>query len=140
MSQSAITAYLHQPLYIHGNGFAQIAFNHSVTLYNIADVYGFFLRQVLDFGVNVYSGFLTYLRCPAFADAKNVRKPDLNPFIDRQIHSCDSSQFLPPSLTLTLLVLRVGAPNLNNSLAAHDLTFSAYLFDGCPYLHNTIPA
>jgi hypothetical protein len=97
MTQSPITANLHQPLDIHGNGFAQIAFNHPVTLDNIADIYGLFLGQIFNLGVNVDSGFLTDLCRPAFADAKYVRKPDLNPFIERQINSCDSSQFLPPS-------------------------------------------
>jgi len=140
MTQSTIAANLHKPLDIHGNGFAQIAFNHPVTLDNITDFYGLFLGHIFNLGINVNSGFQAYFCCPGFADTINVCKPDLNPFIERQIYSCDSSQFLPPFLTLTLLVLWIGAPNMNNSLAAHNLAFSAHFFDGCSYLHNTVPA
>ena len=83
MTQSAIATNLHQPLDIHRNGFAQIAFNHPVSLDNVTDAHGFFLSQVFDLGVNVDSGFLTDFRRAAFADAEYVRKPDLNPFVER---------------------------------------------------------
>ena len=36
------------------------------------------------------------LVAPALADAVDVSQTDLNPFVQWQIHSCDSSQFLPP--------------------------------------------
>ena len=86
------------------------------------------------FVFEIDAGFLTDLGRPALADSINVGQTDLNPFVQRQIHSCDSSQCFPLNpfavpLSLTLLVLGIGAQNLDDSLAAHDLALGAYFFD-----------
>ena len=97
MAQTSIRTDLHEAFYIHGHGLAKIPFNHTVSLDDVPDTHGFVFGQVLHFGTDVYGGFLANFGCPAFANAKNVSQANLNPFIQWQIHTCDSSQFLPPS-------------------------------------------
>jgi hypothetical protein len=96
VAQSSIRPDLHKPFDIHRNRLAQVALNHPVPLDYIPDAHDLVFGQVLNFCINVNTGFLAYIRSPTLADSKNVSQTDLNPLIQRQIHSRDSSQFLPP--------------------------------------------
>jgi hypothetical protein len=96
MSQSTIAPDFHQPLYIHGNRFAQVAFDHSIPLYDIAHPHYLILGEILYLYINIDKGFLADLGRPAFSDSIDIGQPNLNPLIERQIDSCNSSQCIPP--------------------------------------------
>ncbi len=96
MTKTTVRANFHQPLDIHGNCLAQISFNHPIPLDDVSDAHRFLFGQVLYLRVEIDAGLLTNLGRAALADAIYVGETDLNSFAQRQIYSCDSSQFLPP--------------------------------------------
>ncbi len=97
MTQASIRTDLHEPLDIHGNRLAQIPFHHSISLNDVPDSHRLIFGQILYFGVNTDGSFLANLGSPALANAINIGQAYLNSLVQWQIHSCDSSQFLPPS-------------------------------------------
>lgn len=97
MAQTTIGTDLHEALDIHGHSLAKVPFHHTVSLDDVPDAHSFVFGQVLHLGIDVYGGFPANLGRPAFANAKNISQANLNPFIQWQIHTRDSSQFLPPS-------------------------------------------
>jgi len=157
MTQPSIRSDFHKSFDIQGHGLAQIAFHHSISLYYIPDAHRFIFSQIFHLGIEIDSSLPTNLGRPALANAIDVGQTDQNLFAQRQIHSCDSSQFTnllcfkltidylrltiegfsnrPPLSrsrifsSLALLMLRVGAPNLDHSFAAHYLALGAHLFD-----------
>jgi hypothetical protein len=135
MPQSPVRSYLHEPLDIHGNRFTQISFNHPIPLDDISNAHRFIFGQVFHFSRGIYLGFFANFDGPAMPDAINVGQTDPNFFIQRQVHSCNSSQFLPP-LSLALLVLGIDTTNLDHPFTAHNLTFGAKFLDGRSYFHN----
>ena len=102
MAQPTIGADFHEPLDIHRDRFAQISFDHSISLDDVSNAHRFVFGQVFHLGVEIDAGLFTDLGRPAFADPVDVSQTDLNSLTQRQIHSCDSSQFLPPFLGLTI--------------------------------------
>jgi hypothetical protein len=98
VAQSPIRAYLHKPLYIHGNRFAQVSFNQSVPLDYIPNAHRFFFGQVFHFRRGINLGFFANFCGPAVPDAINVSQTYPNFLVQRQVYSCNSSQFLPPSI------------------------------------------
>jgi hypothetical protein len=96
--QSSIRTYLHKTFNIHGNRFAQVPLNHSIPLDYIPNAHRFFFSQVFHFRRGIYLGFFANFCGPAVPDAINVSQTYPNFLIQRQVHSCNSSQFLPPSI------------------------------------------
>jgi hypothetical protein len=96
MPQAAIATDFHQPLYIQGNRFAEIPFNHAIPLYDIAHPHNLVFSEILNLCVDIDKGFLADFGCPALSDSINIGQPNLNSLIQRQIDSCDSSQCIPP--------------------------------------------
>ena len=96
MAQSPVRADFHKSLDIYGNRFAQISFDHPISLDDAPDAHCLLFGQILYLRIEVDAGLLTNFRRPALADSINVSQTDLNSLAQRQIHSCDSSQFLPP--------------------------------------------
>jgi hypothetical protein len=96
VSQSPIRAYLHEPFNIHGNSFAQVPFDHSIPLDNIPDAHRFVFGHIFYLSRSINLGFFTNLESPAMPDPIDIGQTDPDFLIQRQIHSCDSGQFLPP--------------------------------------------
>ena len=96
VAQAPVRTDFHKSLNIKGNGFTQIPFNHAISLNDTPDTHGFVFSQVFNLGMDVYDCFLADLGRSAFSNTVNVGQTNLDPFVQRQIHSCDSSQFLPP--------------------------------------------
>jgi hypothetical protein len=94
--QSPIRPDLHEPFNIHGNRFPQVPFDHSIPLDDIPNAHGFVFGQIFYLSRSIKLGFLTNLESPAMPDPIDIGQTDPNFLIQRQIHSCDSSQFLPP--------------------------------------------
>jgi hypothetical protein len=96
VAQTTIRTDFHKPLDVHGNSFAQVSFHHAVPLDDIPDANRFILGQIFHLGMDVNRSFPANLFRSAPANTENVGQTNQNPFIQWQIHSCDSSQFLPP--------------------------------------------
>jgi len=92
MAQAPITADFHEPLDVHGNSLAQIAFHHAISLDYVSDPDDLVFREILHFGGDFDLRLLANVRRPALADAVYVCESDLHPLVDGQIHSRDSSQ------------------------------------------------
>jgi hypothetical protein len=92
VSQAAIAADFHEPLDVHGNSLAQIAFHHAISLDYVSDPDDLIFREILHFGGDFHVCLLANVRRPAPADAVYVCESDLHPLVDGQIHPRDSSQ------------------------------------------------
>lgn len=96
MSQAAVASDLHQSLYIHGNRLAEISFNHPIPLYDVAHPHDLVFGKVFYLGADIDEGFLANLGSPALSDSIDISQTDLNPLVQRQIDSSNSSQCVPP--------------------------------------------
>jgi hypothetical protein len=160
MTQAAVAPNLHEPLDVHGNGLAQIAFDHAVPLDDVPDANDLIFGEILDLGADVDACLLADRRRPAPADAEDICESDLHPLVNWQIHSRNSSQSKPPNSqfwildfgfeafkkskiqnlkcsTLPLLVLGIGALDVHHSLAADDLALGTDSFHRCTHFHDT---
>jgi hypothetical protein len=96
VTQPPIRTDFHEPFDVHGDRFAQVPFHHSISLDDIPDAHRLIFGQILYLCIDIDGGLLANLGSPALADSKDIGQAYLNPLIQRQIHSCDSSQFIPP--------------------------------------------
>src|SRR5256714_4427413 len=67
-------------------------------------------------------------------DAVDVRQPDLEPLLVRQVHSGDACQ--PTLLPLSLLVTRIRADDHGRAVPLDDAAPLAHGLDGCSDLHD----
>src|SRR5262245_4197474 len=77
MAQSAITADVHQPLYVQLNRFTQIAFDGALRVDYRAYAVQLIFSQVADFLIDVDLSLTEYARRARFADAVYVGQSDL---------------------------------------------------------------
>src|SRR5688572_3310524 len=131
VAQAAVAADLHETFDVHGDGLAQIAFHHSVPLNDIAHAHYFVFGHILDLRTEIHPGFLADLGGSGSADSIDIGQTDLNPFIDREIDSRDSSHCSPPAtpilcpqaghrLSLALLMFGIGTLNPHYPFSAHN--------------------
>src|SRR4029453_14851698 len=81
-------------------------------------------------------GFLEDVVRLRAADAVDVRQADLDPLVERQIHSRDSRHVCP--LTLSLLVLGDRADDPDDAVSPDDLALHADSLDRCPDFHDRL--
>jgi len=96
MPQPAVASDFHQPFNIHGNRFTEIPFDHSISLYDIAHTHNLVFREIFYLGVDIDKSLLADLGCPALSNSIDIGQSDLDPLVQREIDSCDSSQCVPP--------------------------------------------
>jgi hypothetical protein len=81
MTQSPVTAKVHESFFFHRNVTPQITFNLDVLVDVIPDLGYFCLGQLIRPGVAVYTCFDKYLLGGRSSNAKDIGQSDLNPFI-----------------------------------------------------------
>src|SRR6185369_4104320 len=133
--QAAVAADLHQPLDIHRDLLAEIAFHAALLFEHAADLPDIVFGEILDPDVGAHARRTEHVVRALPPDAVDVGKADLDPLGPREIHTCNTRHRLP----LPLLVLRVGADHAHHAAAAHDLALVANPFDRCPYFHCFAP-
>src|SRR5712691_3702150 len=131
MAHPAVGADLHQPLDVHGDVLAEVAFDVAFLVDDLGDAAGFFLGEVLYADARVDPGLAEDLVRAAHADPVDVGQRDLHPLRAGQVHACDTCH-----LSLPLLVLLIRADDADHALAAHHLAFDADFPDRRPDLHN----
>src|SRR5688572_7198555 len=100
VAQTPVATDLHETFDIHGNGFAQIAFHHSVPLNNIAHADYLVFGQILYLRTEIHASLLADLGGSGSPDSIDIGQADLNPFVNREIDSRDSSHCSPPSMLI----------------------------------------
>jgi hypothetical protein len=90
VSQTAVTSDIHQPLYVHLDLLAQIAFHHSLLVDNIPDSVDLFLRQLTDSPVNRDPSLPEYLVCARTPNSVDVGQSDFSSLIGWKIYSRNS--------------------------------------------------
>jgi hypothetical protein len=122
---------------IHLNLLAEIAFDAAFLLDDLADVIDFIFRQVANlFGV-IDVGLFRDFDGAVLTDAINGGQPNPKALLRRKINTCNACHIfsLPQSLSLALLVLRIGADYAHHPAAMNHLALIANLFDACPDFH-----
>src|SRR3954469_2932432 len=123
MPQAAIAADFHQPLDVHRDLLAEVAFDATHFLDHAADLADIVFRQVLDPDVRADAGGAENVVRSLAADSVNVGEADLDALRARQIDACNACHLL----SLPLLVLGVRADYPHHPAAADDLALVADL-------------
>src|SRR6185437_13421732 len=131
---AAIGADFDEPLDVHRNFLAQVAFNQSFRFNDLADAVHFLFAQVLDLLHGIHVGLVQNARRTRSADAIDVGERDIRPLITGKIDACNTSHICP-LLSLTLFMLRVLADHTHHTLAVDDLALIANFLYGCSDLH-----
>src|SRR5262245_29430844 len=95
--RSAIRADFHQPLDVHRDFLAEVAFDAPLLLDDAADFPDVLFRQVLDADVGAHPGVLEDAVGTDPADAVDVRESDLDALGARKIDACNSRHSLIPA-------------------------------------------
>src|SRR5438552_3126478 len=135
VTAAAVAADFHQPLDVHRDLLAEIAFDAALLLEHAADFAHVLLGEILHADVGADARRAEHVvRAPA-PDAVNVGEADLDPLGPRQIHACNARHRLP----LPLLVFCVRADHAHHAAAAHELELVTNFFDRCSDLHSFAP-
>jgi hypothetical protein len=83
MTQAAIGAHFDKALDVHGDFLTEISFDRALGFEDLADPVDFVLGEVGDLLIGIDSGAVAQRFRARAADAVNVSKADLGPFLDR---------------------------------------------------------
>jgi hypothetical protein len=119
--EPSIAADFHQPLDVHRDLLAQIAFHAADLFDHAADLAHVVFGEVLDADVRADAGRTEDVARPLAADAVDIREPDLDTLGAREINACNTRHRLP----LPLLVLCIRADHSHHPTAADDLALVA---------------
>src|SRR6266849_2809269 len=87
LTESAIGAYFDEPLDVHRNFLAQIAFHQSFRFDHGTDAVDLFLAQVLDLLHRVHLGLIENASSARLADAVNIGQCYIDVLLARKIHA-----------------------------------------------------
>ncbi len=90
MPASAVRADFDQPLDVHRNVFAQVAFDSAAVFDDVPDMIDFFLAQVRHLLVGRNVGLFQNGGRPRMTDAVDVRQCDSDVLVARKIHACNT--------------------------------------------------
>src|SRR4030095_11177746 len=119
--EPSIAADFHQPLDVHRDLLAQIAFHAADLFDHTADLADVVFGEILDANVRTDAGRTEDVARPLSADAVDIREPDLDALGAREITACNTRH----RLSLPLLVLCVRADHSHHSAAADDFALVA---------------
>src|SRR4051812_19821004 len=133
----AVAANLHQPLDVHRDFLAEVAFDTALLLDDATDLADVVFRQILDAEGGAHAGILQDGVRAHPPDPVDVGESDLDPLGARQIHACDTCHNLSLTLSLSLLVLLIRTDHPHHAAAADDLALVANLLHRCSNLHRS---
>src|SRR5262249_43435060 len=107
MARAAIAADFHQPLDVHRDFLAQVAFDAALLLDDPADLAHVVLGEVLDADVGAQAGILEDAARADAADAVDVGQSDLDALGAREIDASYTSHSLFPCRSLKAEVSRL---------------------------------
>src|SRR5580658_2314276 len=138
MPDPAVRLNFNQPPDIHLDLFAEIAF-HAAFFFNfLAEMVHFVFRQVADLLRVIDARFGGELLRALLPDAIDRSQSHPKALLRRKVYTCDACHSV--SLTLALLVLRIGADYPHHATPVNHLAFVANLFYRCPYFHCLCPS
>jgi hypothetical protein len=115
---------------VERNFLAEIAFHSAFIFENLADVVYFLFRQVADLLVKIDAGTIEQALRACAPDAVDVSKSDFRPLFRWQVNARDTCHSLFSfTLTLSLLVLGIGANNPDHAFAVDELALVANFFN-----------
>lgn len=125
MTRPAVTADFLQALDVLLHNVAELTFHAMLLLDHFAKLVGLFARQILGACVHIDLEFSQNLLARRQTNAVYVRQRDFDPFVVRNVDSCNSYHSV---LALALLMLRILANDANDALALHDFAVDADFF------------
>ena len=90
MSQTTIAPDVHQPLDVHLDLLAQIAFYPALLVDHRANAIDFLFGQLSNALIDAYARFSKYLVGARAPDAVYVRQTDFSSFVSWQVDTCDA--------------------------------------------------
>src|SRR5215467_418891 len=135
MAHATIAANFNQPLDVHIDFAAQVAFNLMFAVDHFTQAVDFFFSQVARPRIRVNVRSIKDLAARGKADPIDVRQRNLNAFVAWNVNAGDSSHL---SLQLPLLLFMLGVfatDNHHNTLPADDLAVLTAWFNRGAYFH-----
>src|SRR5690349_17248428 len=90
MTESTIGSDFNQPLDVHRDIFAEIAFHPAFVLDDLTDAVDFVFREILHLLVRIDTRRLENLVGARIADSVNVRESDHRMLVTRKINTCNT--------------------------------------------------
>src|ERR1700680_4547466 len=100
MTISTIGADFDEPLDVHRNFLAQVAFHHSFGFDHLADTVHLVLAQVLNLLHGFYLGLVENAGGARTADSVDISQRDINVLGARKIDACNAGHIYPLSFVL----------------------------------------
>src|ERR1700733_15838286 len=119
MAIAAIGTDFDEPFDVHRNFLTQIAFDHALGLYYLADAVDLILAQVLNLLHGLDLGLMENPGGARVADSVDIGQRDINVLIARKVDACNACHSYP--LSLTLLVFCSFADHPHYAFAVNDL-------------------
>src|SRR5271167_366423 len=138
MPNPAIRLNFNQPANVHLYLLAEIAF-HAAFFFNfLAKMVHFVFGQVADLLRVIDARLRGELLRTLLPDAIDRSQSDPKALLRRKVNTCDACHSL--SLTLALLMFRIGADYPHHATPVDHLAFVTNLFYRCPYFHCLCPS
>src|SRR5665647_1679209 len=126
VADALVAADVHEPLDVLRALAPQIALDRDVAGDRVAQPHDLFFGEVADLGVGVDAHYGQDLVGRGPADAVDVREPDLDPLLRRDVDACDTCH---ADLPLPLTMPRIRADHLDRAMTADDLALLAHRLD-----------
>lgn len=131
MTSSAIAVDLNQTLDVESNGSSEVALYDIAVVDNFTDLGFFFVGEVLNAGVRIYTGLSQNIICRLSANAINIGQTYLYALFLGQVYALDGIRTYQPCLCLCLgstqititLPLRLITLHLSHMGLTEGLTF-----------------
>jgi hypothetical protein len=138
MARAAVAAKVNQTLDAHRDFTTKIALNGELANL-LAQFVELSIGEILDFLVLRDASFVTHFTCARVADAKYCGHRNPCMFVIGDVDPGDTCHSWSPSLSLALLVTRIGADHADHALTANDFAITANLLYRSVDFHVSFP-
>src|SRR5580704_8188107 len=138
MPNPAIRLDFNEPPDVHLDLLAEIAFNAAFFFNFLPQTVNFIFGQVADLFRVIDARLGGELPGALLPDAIDRSQSNPKALLRRKVNTCDACHSL--SLTLALLVLRIGTDYPHHAAPVDHLAFVTNLFYRCPYFHCLCPS
>src|SRR5207249_10684882 len=119
MAISAIRTDFDEPLDVHRNLLAEVAFHHAFTFNHLANAVNFVLAQILNLLHRVHCGLTENSRRSWLADSIHVSERNIHALLTRKINACNASHSPYPRRCLCFEFAQITRTTPLRSMISH---------------------
>jgi hypothetical protein len=129
MAQAPVRADLHQASYVERGLPAEVSLDAVLSLQHLSELTDFCFGQIPHSGIGIHPSPLENTLAGCGSYPVNVGQGDFDPFIPRQVYSCNPCHRLHLRLALPLFVFRINANDPDHAFAFDHFALLTHLLD-----------